>query len=259
MGDAIAREVALTGLYEPQETAIIKRFLRPGACFVDVGANWGYFTLLGSSVVGGGGTVFSLEPDPRNFERLSTNLTLNGLENVRAFQIAASNEMGELELYGYDESTGNFGTSSLTKIDNPGAVFSVPTQPLDLLLEGVEHIDFMKMDIEGGEALAIEGAKTLLKDRKVGHLLLELHPDQLKLAGSSAEKLIDTITGAGYSGWLVDHSREVSREVAYGPGTALGRYLQPLGEGVKPGNWPHILWESPDIPQSRSVRANLDN
>ena len=44
--DAIAREVCFTGRYEPQETALVRTILRPGMSFVDVGANWGYFTLL---------------------------------------------------------------------------------------------------------------------------------------------------------------------------------------------------------------------
>src|SRR5579862_7639716 len=72
--DTISREVCFTGYYEPQETAIVRSILRPGMNFVDVGANWGYFTLLSASLVGANGRVLSLEPDPRLFLMLSENV-----------------------------------------------------------------------------------------------------------------------------------------------------------------------------------------
>src|ERR1700724_931039 len=49
--DTIAREVCFTGRYEPQESALLPRLLRAGDTFIDVGANWGYFTLFGASLV----------------------------------------------------------------------------------------------------------------------------------------------------------------------------------------------------------------
>src|SRR5262249_13205461 len=75
--DAISREVCFTGRYEPQETALVRSILRPGMSFVDVGANWGYFTLLAAHLVGKGGRVISLEPDPRLFPILQRNVTRN--------------------------------------------------------------------------------------------------------------------------------------------------------------------------------------
>src|SRR5262245_56723365 len=69
--DSIAREVCFTGRYEPQETALVQAILKPGMSFVDVGANWGYFTLLAAHKVGVKGRVVSLEPDPRLFPVLA--------------------------------------------------------------------------------------------------------------------------------------------------------------------------------------------
>ena len=66
--DAISREVCFTGRYEPLETLLVQSTLRPGMTFVDVGANWGYFTLVASHLVGSSGLVVSLEPDPRLFQ-----------------------------------------------------------------------------------------------------------------------------------------------------------------------------------------------
>ena len=55
--DGISREVCFTGYYEPQETALVRSILRPGMSFVDVGANWGYYTLLAANLVGSKGRV----------------------------------------------------------------------------------------------------------------------------------------------------------------------------------------------------------
>src|SRR5512142_2823283 len=63
--DGLMREACLTGRYEPQETALLGRLLAPGMTFVDVGANWGYFTLVGAHLVGRAGRVISVEADPR--------------------------------------------------------------------------------------------------------------------------------------------------------------------------------------------------
>jgi len=53
--DAISREVCFVGRYEPLETSIVESILRPGMVFIDVGANWGYFTLFAAHLVGKGG------------------------------------------------------------------------------------------------------------------------------------------------------------------------------------------------------------
>src|SRR6266566_1848196 len=87
--DTISREVCFTGRYEPQETALGRSTWRPGMSFVDVGANWGYFTLLAASLVGTNGRVLSLEPDPRLFSILRDNIVRSGLNQVTALQLAA--------------------------------------------------------------------------------------------------------------------------------------------------------------------------
>src|SRR3954470_5617129 len=59
--DSVAREVCYTGWYEPQETQLASRILGPGDVFVDVGANWGYFSLIAAHWVGGTGRVIAFE------------------------------------------------------------------------------------------------------------------------------------------------------------------------------------------------------
>jgi FkbM family methyltransferase len=126
--DSIAREVCFTGLYEPQETAVVRAVLKSGMTFVDVGANWGYFTLLAAHLVGRAGRVLSLEPDPRLFQTLSSNVAMNRLSQVRALQLAAADAPGLLNLAGFDERQGNFGLSRIVESKNPKSEARNPKQ-----------------------------------------------------------------------------------------------------------------------------------
>ena len=76
--DSVAREVCYTGQYEPQETQLASRILRPLDVFVDVGANWGYFSLAAAHWVGARGRVVAFEPEPRLYRMLVSNIAANG-------------------------------------------------------------------------------------------------------------------------------------------------------------------------------------
>src|SRR6266480_5728955 len=146
--DAIAREVCFTGRYEPQETALVGTILSRGMTFVDVGANWGYFTLFGASLVGDGGRVVSLEPHPRLFATLCANVARNALRHVTVVPVAAAATTGVLVLSGYDERSDKWGLSKLVERPSSGKVtFQVAATTLDRLLDehSVGEVDLLKM------------------------------------------------------------------------------------------------------------------
>ena len=84
--NSLAREVYFTGQYEPQETALIEALVKPGQTFVDVGAHWGYFSLIASQRVGKKGRVNSIEADPRIYGTLRRNVGKNPLEQIEPIQ-----------------------------------------------------------------------------------------------------------------------------------------------------------------------------
>jgi len=246
--DTISKEVCFTGVYEPQETALVSHILQPGMNFVDVGANWGYFTLMAARLVGAGGRVLSLEPDPRMFRKLTGNLTRNQLPQVTALQIAAAATAGNLTLAGYDENDGNFGISRLVADGTASAnLFQVETQPLDDLLDAqkMDSVDLMKMDIEGAEALALAGLKRSLAEGRVKRLLMELHPSQLLESGSSANQVMQMLLQSGYTALTVDHSPATTRAMAYRRISDSKHILRPFNPDNALDAWPHQLWLSP--------------
>ncbi|HEV3140414.1 MAG TPA: FkbM family methyltransferase, partial [Vicinamibacterales bacterium] len=134
--DALMREACLTGRYEPQETAILQHLLRPGMTFVDVGANWGYFTLVGAFLVGPTGRAVSIEADPRACRTVQSNLDRNRLAFVALHNIAASDAAGTLRLHQYEPRAGESGNFGVGRATNPagGRTFDVPARPLDDVL-----------------------------------------------------------------------------------------------------------------------------
>jgi FkbM family methyltransferase len=269
--DSISREVFFTGLYEPQETGLVRRLLEPAMTFVDVGANWGFFTLLAAARVGPSGRVVSLEPDPRLFPVLESNVVRNGLSQVTVRRAAAAAEPGELVLDGFDAAGGNFGVSRLAGADAssepttgkngnaPGpSRFRVAAVRLDETLDacGLGAVDLLKMDIEGAECLALRGLGAGLRSGRVRRLLLELHPAGIAALGGTVEATVEPLLAAGFHGWVVDHSAATTRRLAYTRRDAIGdaalATLRPLDvsrlSGAGLDAWPHVLWHAPGVP-----------
>ena len=239
--NSLAREVFFLGMYEPQETLLLPALLRAGDTCVDVGAHWGYFSLLAGARVGGTGQVLAIEADPRVFATLRRTLALNPSLRVEAVQVAAAAERGTLVLNGFDERGDNWGISSVATSQG-GARFDVAAEPLDALMEahGVRDVGLLKMDIEGAEVLALRGADRLLRGKHIRTLLLELHPPQIAALGSSVPAILAALRGYGYGLWAVDHSLETSRAVAYGKLRDPRRLLKPLKDEAL-DSWPHVL------------------
>lgn len=247
--DSIAREVCFTGRYEPQETALVQAVVRPGMTFVDVGANWGYFTLYGAHLVAAEGRVISLEPDPRLFAMLRDNIRRNELFQVSALPIAAADEAGTLTLAGYDEQSGNWGLSKVVRQPAGAATFEVAAQPLDDLLDkmGVGSVAMVKMDIEGAEELALRGMQDGLAEQRYRCILLEVHPTILAERGCTVEEVYKPLLMAGYRAWRLDHSPQATRRAAYARTVRVTDFLQPADLDAALDAWPHLLWLAPAL------------
>jgi FkbM family methyltransferase len=251
--NALAREVFFTGRYEPQETDLIGRMLGPGGVFVDVGAHWGYFSLLAADRVGPSGRIVAVEADPRIHAILADNFARNHLDRAVAVAVhaAAADRVGSIALAGFDEGQDNWGLSRVVEDSTQAGAFAfeVPARPLDDLLDehGVEAVDLLKMDIEGAEALAVPGMRRGLASGRYRRLLIELHPQQLRSLGADPEAVVAPLLESGYRGWTIDHSPELFRRAAYGRPAPLGRTLRPFDPDEPLDIWPHQIWEAPGV------------
>jgi FkbM family methyltransferase len=154
----------------------VGRFLAPGSTFVDIGANIGDFTLLAARVMGDEGLVLAFEPSRENIRWLEESVRANGYGCVRVLPLALSDHDGEAELH-LSGARGRHTLKPYKWLEEVGSE-TVPLRTLDGVLEeqGVERVDVVKIDVEGGEVEVLHGAdRTLSVDRPMT-LLLDLHP-----------------------------------------------------------------------------------
>lgn len=243
LSNELSREVSLTGLYEPPVSRVIRAHLTSGGCMVDAGANWGYFTLLAATVVGPGGTVMALEPDPRQFAALRANVELNGFAQVTLLPEAAAARRGQAVLHGYAEAASNRGVSHLQQADTPprdGQSFVVECVAIDDLTMGRARVDMVKIDVEGAEDEVLEGMRAGLAARRYRAVMLELHPALLREKAVDPARVIRTLVDHGYQGWTIDLSPAAYRR-AIDPRLPVESLLLPL-ESSRSTAWPHLLW-----------------
>ncbi len=243
--DGIAREVFFTGRYEPQETALVRHLLCPGAVFVDVGANWGYFTLLAAYLVGPDGRVVALEPEPRCHTTLVENVTENGMDNVTVLDLAAADGDGCLTLQGYDEALENYGTSRIVpSTAKKSGTIQVKASRLDDALDdlGLPRVDLVKMDIEGSEGAALAGLGRYLAAGRIQRLIVEIHSSQSAELGYSPAAVVQRVIGAGYTAWRIDHSPAATRATAYAREPDPSHLISKMGHSDALDEWPHLLF-----------------
>lgn len=134
-----------------------RRHLRPGAIFVDVGANIGTYAVRAAQLVGPAGRVIAIEAHPLTFALLQRNLALNGLAQAEAVQVAIGAAEGSI---GIVYETRNPGETHVGA-SRPGEQ-QVRLSPLDQILaeSGISGgVAYLKIDVEGFEYAALEGAR----------------------------------------------------------------------------------------------------
>jgi FkbM family methyltransferase len=245
--DSVAREVCFTGCYEPQETRIAQSVLLAGTTAVDVGANWGYFSLLFAELVGPSGRVLSFEPEPRLFDALRDGMAANDLEQVTPYPLAVAAGPARLRFKAYREDGGNFGVTRRAASAEPPD-FDCDAVALDDFLDAlsIPDVQLVKIDVEGGELDVLAGMQRGLAYGRYRYVLLECHPDEG--AGLTVDACAAPLRAAGYRLWTIDHSPSMHRRAAVRrmPPCDL---LRPYRAGrTEPAVWPHLLAAAPGVP-----------
>ena len=195
----LGTQLLYRGEYEPELAAVMRHYLRPGGTFVDVGANEGYFSVLAARLLGPSGRVIAVEPQRRLRPVIERNLELNGLTNVTIHECAVSDADGEARLHlTPDTITGSSGLAQMTRYRVPTT--TVHTVTLETLLAdaGVEHVDLMKMDIEGFEHEAILGSPDVFRRGRIGTIALELHRSRITARGLDPDEIVRFVESYGY-------------------------------------------------------------
>ena len=144
------------GTYERPVQRLFRERLQAGAIAFDVGANAGFFTLLASKLTGSSGHVYAFEPLPRNLYYLERHVRMNGLTNVTVESLAITATSGDAH---FRTAT----HASMGTLSDSGDLRVLTASLDDVIATGrIPRPDFIKMDIEGAEGEALQGAVRLL-------------------------------------------------------------------------------------------------
>ena len=196
--------LSINGIHEKIITNLIKKEIHSGDVVLDIGAHIGYYTLQFANLVGSTGKVYAFEPEPKNFELLKKNVQINKHDNVVLIQKIVSDKVGIVEFFiSKFDSIGN----KLFKSDESGSSIKVGSTTLDEYFKDLKKkIDFIKMDIQGGEGKATLGMKNLLKENKNLKIVQEWWPDGLKQNHTNPEDHLKFLRHIGYKFYEIDSS-----------------------------------------------------
>ena len=201
LNDWVDQHIYATGNFEDETASTIEALLEAGDVCIDVGANIGFFTLLMAQCVGASGSVWAFEPSPATRERLLRNVQLNQLTQVTVREEAVSNADGQRLFFGGADD--HSGIASLRPLQVGSRSYEVRTCTLSACLPPSLAPRLIKMDIEGAEALALEGMRGLLEARHPD-LIIEVTDPFLREMGSSGAELHGFLAQLGYSMYRID-------------------------------------------------------
>ncbi len=195
-GDEGHGQMAFTGFYELKLSRHLRRLGKNGGLLVDVGANYGYFSLIWASQKSAN-RVAAYEASPRNQPALQSNIAKNHLSgSIAAKPLAAGNQMGRLGfLLGPADQTGwgGFASGGLSE-----KMVEVPVVRLDEDLVGEKFIEVLKIDTEGADTWVLEGARGFLREKKIRHIFFEEHKGRMAKLGIEPGRAAELLTSFGY-------------------------------------------------------------
>ena len=170
---SIGLKLKKDGYWESFYTLFCKRTIQPGWICFDVGANYGYFTTLFSELVGPRGRVIAFEPNPRTLDCLRRSCSQ--LANVQISGLVVSHVKGNVDFWIQDDNTANNSVF--------GGTAGPRSQPLNLLCDTLDaltaklpRVDFVKIDVEGGEMSVWDGMQTMIN--RGARILMEIRLDR---------------------------------------------------------------------------------
>jgi len=200
LGTPHGRRLYAYGFCEPASRAM-RSLLRTGDVVIDGGANIGLFTVLAAARVGPEGRVIACEPSSTTMQLLRDNVARNGFEHVALHEVALAAKPGRLSLQVFAPGSG---FSSFAPADSSTANrVDVEVTTLDELAgDLVDRTNLVKLDVEGAELRALEGASRLL-ERARPDFIVELEPEHLERQGSTIAEVQALFGAADYVGCAI--------------------------------------------------------
>jgi FkbM family methyltransferase len=211
--DSILSKLIYTN-FEQNEIVFLRKYLKPGDTFFDIGSNIGLFSLHAAQIVTNKGSIHAFEPTPNTFARLMENIELNRYQHIiTANNIGISSNIGTLSLNistdGHD-AWNTFAKQSEICFEKK---IEIPVEKLDNYLTekniSCKDIALIKIDVEGWEMEVIKGAKNLLIEENAPVLMVEFTESNLFAAGTNCYEIYDLVVSYGYMWYTYDSKNNI--------------------------------------------------
>jgi len=170
------------------ELNLLQAYLREGDHVIDVGSNIGDTVLTTSTIIGSGGKVWAIEPHPRIYSYLLSNLTLNGASNVTPANVAVGCKAGVIKI-------SDSRRDDMNRVGEIGIPVRLDT--LDAVVPYRGTIDLLKIDVEGFELDVLKGATSILQN--VRCISLEAYASHLNYYGRTFSSAANILTNTGFA------------------------------------------------------------
>lgn len=200
--DSYIARLLFNGNFERREIQFIKRFLRPGESFMDIGANIGYHSLVAARCIGKG-RVYAFEPTPLTFNWLIENIRTNLLDNILPIDQAFSDKPGRFLFHQYHGGKDAYNSFGNIMKHADQSIVEVETTTLDRFAAAHPDagISLVKIDVEGWELPVFKGGLEYLSRPDAPVLMVEFTDGNARKAGFNCQKLYDIGRELGYT-WL---------------------------------------------------------
>lgn len=229
--------IIFRGDYTADILGLVSRLVNPSSTFVDIGANQGEVALHAANLCRIG-KIIAFEPIAIYADLLDANVRLNGFDNVTVRRVAISNENTTAEIFHsldrFPDGASNEGLASLAQRPGVSQVFgqvAVRTLDSEMRQIGSQFVDCVKIDIEGFELQALEGARATLITHKP-HLILEWNELAANAAGYSCQAILSYLHALEYE------------------------VFSSVGEMLNPDHTPSLLPPFADIVAIHPTRSN---
>ena len=181
--------------YELATESVIQSLLPKGGTFIDIGGNVGMATLAARKAVGPDGRIFAFEPNPQVADIFAASIAYNGLDNVTLTRKAVGPETRRADFFVPDENHGEAQIGD-PQTDRPGKRFQVDVTDTSML-EELDHIDLIKIDVEGFEYSVLQALETIMqKQRPI--VVCELMGEHLKRSDTTPQAVLELVQNRGY-------------------------------------------------------------
>ena len=205
LGEHMQSQIFWYGYYSRDIVLAMNKLLKPGMVVVDVGANIGEISLVAAQRVGAAGRVFAFEPMPALHQKLTFNLSRNGLNQVVPVRKGLSDKTGVAPIYFaeslFSDGTKHEGLGTLYPSgQRAGLAGEIELTTLDSFCaeSQLSRLDLVKVDVEGAELDVLRGGeRTLARFRP--HLILEVQRETAQSGGHEAKDILQFLEPLGYA------------------------------------------------------------